>query len=317
MTLVVQRYQHQARARWNDFVSKARNTHFMFHRDYVEYHQERFLDHSLLCFSVRENELPELVAVLAANEKDGVLYSHQGLSFAGLVMSPKLGQARVLEVFECILAYARTFGFKRFVYKPLPHIYHREASEDDLYALFRCGAQLVRVDSSTTVDLSSGARPVNGKRTGMNRAKREGLVVRETRDFDSFFVVANARLDEKYKTRPVHTSEEMTRLAAAFPENIRFFGAYRGEELLAGCVVYLTARVCHAQYIASTEDGRRLRAVDVVIGTLVQETFAHLRYFDFGNSNEQQGRVLNDKLAAQKEEFGGHTTVQLFYELML
>ena len=65
---------------WNEFIAHAKNATFLFHRDFVEYHQDRFEDFSLLVF---EDE--KLKAVLPANIKENLVYSHQGLTYGGLV----------------------------------------------------------------------------------------------------------------------------------------------------------------------------------------------------------------------------------------
>lgn len=48
---------------------------------------------------------------------------------------------------------------------------------------------------------------------------------------------------------------------------------------------------------------------------LITEVFAHKKYFDFGTSNEQQGKKLNKGLSFWKEGFGANTVSQDFYML--
>jgi hypothetical protein len=282
----------------------------MFNRDYMEYHADRFTDASLVVLDESDN----IAAVIPANIRGDTLYSHQGLSFGGLIMGRKLRAADVLEIFDMVGAHGRAKGLARLIYKPIPGIYHRQPAEDDLYAMFRLGASLYRVDLSTTIDLADPGKFSNGKRTGLNRAEREGVEVRESVDFTRFFEVADHRLQEKYATSPVHTEAEMMRLHQSFPGNIRLFGAFVGGRMEAGCIVYATDKVCHAQYIASTQAGRETRGVDAIIGHLIRDVFKDKAYFDFGNSNEEEGRMLNTNLCGQKEEFGGRGTVQMFYE---
>ena len=56
-TLRIQRFDA-----WNTFVSKAKNATFLFHRNFMEYHKNRFQDFSLV---VQEDQ--KWVAVLPAN----------------------------------------------------------------------------------------------------------------------------------------------------------------------------------------------------------------------------------------------------------
>ncbi|SDE80971.1 hypothetical protein, partial [Sporomusa acidovorans] len=69
------------------------------------------------------------------------------------------------------------------------------------------------------------------------------------------------------------------------------------------------------QYLANSEEGRSTGALDLVIHYLVTEVYKDKIYFDFGISNEKQGRFLNTGLIAQKEGFGARAVVHDFYSL--
>lgn len=308
----IEPYTTSMLAEWDRFVSGARNGHFMFSRGYVEYHGDRFRDSSLLFW-----QDDELCGVLPANLADDTLWTHQGLSFGGLVVSPRQRTADVLAMFLALRGWLQEQGIRRLVYKPLPHIYQMQPSEDDIYALFRLGAAMYRVDASTTIDMRNPGRVSSGKKSGYNKAIKAGATIVEDDDFDSFFRMVETRLQEKYQAEPVHDAAEMAMLKARFPRNIRMFSAIREGRRIAGCILYVTDRVVHAQYISSTDEGRELRAVDAIILHLLRDEFAGVAFFDFGNSNEDQGRILNASLCSQKEEFGGRATVQMFYQLQV
>ena len=92
-TYTVKIYQDSDYNQWNTFVALAKNATFLFHRDFMEYHKDRFEDYSLI---VLDGE--RWVAVLPANIEEAKVFSHQGLTYGGLVygekiklsMSPKL-----------------------------------------------------------------------------------------------------------------------------------------------------------------------------------------------------------------------------------
>ena len=81
----VRKYEVSDFELWNAFISKAKNATFLFHRDFMEYHKDRFNDFSLLIF---ENE--KLISVLPANIIENTIFSHQGLTYGGLVYSEKI-----------------------------------------------------------------------------------------------------------------------------------------------------------------------------------------------------------------------------------
>lgn len=310
--ITAKRYTAAHQTDWDHFIQRSKNGHFMFQRKYMEYHADRFSDHSLLFHDEKK-----LLAVLPANSQNRILYSHQGLSFGGLVLNSQVRAAQVLRMFDSLLDYLRSQQFSQLQYKPIPHIYHRMPAEEDLYALFRFGAIPTKVTVSTTIDMTNPGRFSSGKKSGVVRARREGINVRQSNEFEPFFAMVKTRMREKYDLEPTHTAEEMSKLQALFPKNIALYGAHIDKEMVAGAIVYVTDRVCHTQYISSNERGREARAIDAIISHLIRDVYQDRAYFDFGNSNEQNGQYLNESLCGQKEEFGGRTTVEFFYSLDL
>lgn len=71
----------------------------------------------------------------------------------------------------------------------------------------------------------------------------------------------------------------------------------------------------HCQYISKLEQDDNLGSLDFLFQHLIQDKFAEKRFFDFGISNENQGRKLNKGLSYWKESFGAGTIVQDFYEV--
>lgn len=126
---------------------------------------------------------------------------------------------------EDILVYYRTQNIVRIVYKAIPFIYHEQAAEEDLYALFRHGFSLAQRQVSTTVYLKNNHIHSNRK-NGYNKCLKKGVAVKECNDFETFFSMVNTRLNNKYEVKAVHTPIEMQMLHKAFPLNIRLFGVF-------------------------------------------------------------------------------------------
>ena len=160
-------YTAADRPAWNDFIRRSRNGVFLFQREYMDYHADRFEDASVIIESAQGT--PRIVAVLPANRRhtpDGDhCVTHGGLTFGGLVMDEKLGGAQVLAVMEHLAAWLAGRGFVQLHYKATPHLYHRLPSEDDLYALHRLGAHTTQVLLSSTLDLQRQAPPPPARRT--------------------------------------------------------------------------------------------------------------------------------------------------------
>ena len=109
--------------------------------------------------------------------------------------------------------------------------------------------------------------------------------------------------------------EEITGLQAKFPQNIRQFNVYSGEQLVAGTTVFETPEVAHLQYISGNETKNESGSLDFLHHYLLTSVFRNKNYFDFGISNENQGKNINQGLSFWKESFGARTIVQNFYKV--
>jgi hypothetical protein len=311
-TLRVVSYDATMKDVWDAFVSTSRVPHFLFLRDYMDYHADRFRDASILVF-----DGDRLIALLPANRDGDVIRSHGGLTFGGFVTGGSMTAHAMLELFSTTIRHYRDAGVAGLVYAPVPAIYHVVPAEEDLYALFRLGARLVRRDLSSTIDLARRPRPSKGRRASIKRATRSGLRVERSVDFHAFMDLEAALLAERYGVAPTHTGDELDRLARRFPDSIKLFVALADDDLLAGVVVYETEHVAHTQYIAASDEGRTRGAVDAVVSHLLDDVYTAKRFFDFGISTERDGMVLNAGLVRNKESYGASGVVYDRYELSL
>lgn len=296
---------------WNEFIRNSKNGHFFFHRDYMEYHKDRFEDFSLLIFDDSE----KLISVLPANIKENVLYSHQGLTFGSFIIDDKMKTETMLNIFDSLMEFLKIKNIEKIVYKCIPYIYHIKPSEEDKYALFRNDVKLIRRDVTSTIDLTGQVRYSKGRKWTVNKAKKELIETFESDDYETFWKLLTGVLESSHEVKPVHTFEEMKKLALLFPKNIKLFLAKKDERIVSGVLIYENRNIVHTQYIANSGEGRELGALDLLIDYLIKDIYKNKKYFDFGISNENAGRVLNTGLIAQKEGFGARAVVHDFYEL--
>lgn len=306
----VVKYSAKYKDAWDAFVAASKNGTFLLCRDYMEYHADRFEDHSLLFYTKGR-----LVALLPANVAGKEVHSHAGLTYGGILSGPKMKAQLMLDVFDAMTVYYRELGFETINYKTIPHIYHRQPAEEDLYSLFRCGATLYRRDLNTVIMLSDRLPYATLRKRKLQQAPP--FQISRSSDFEGFISIVEELLRQKYAASPVHTAAELHLLATRFPDNIKLYTATEARGLLAGIVVYETATVAHCQYIGATAQGLAAGAPDVLINHLITQVYAHKTYFSFGISTEQQGHHLNQNLVRNKESYGGRTIVQDFYQLLL
>lgn len=307
----IQRYSSERMLEWDGFIKKSKNPHFFFQRNYIEYHSERFNDFSLMIF----DEKDALIAVLPANLSGKVLYSHQGLTFGGFIVSDSMKTEAMVKIFEELVVFLRCQGICKIIYKCMPYIYHKKPAEEDRYSLFLNNARLIRRDVTSTICFDEEIRYSKGRKWTINKAKKENLNIFESKDFSSFWSILESVLESEHSAKPVHTLAEIEMLAHRFPENIRLFMATHAGLPVSGALIFENEIIVHTQYLANSNIGREIGALDLLIDHLIKSVFIEKKYFDFGISNENQGRYLNKGLISQKEGFGARPIVHDFYEL--
>lgn len=307
----VARYTAADRQAWNHFVQQSKNGTFLFDRAYMEYHGDRFVDYSLVLRDDRDH----VIALLPASRHENVLVSHGGLTYGGFVSGAQMTTKRMLDVFDACLNHLRGEGIDRLTYKCVPHIYHSVPAEEDAYALFVHDAQLVRRDVASAIDTRAALMPRRRRRRFLKRAQGAGLCVERTTAFDRFWPLLERNLIERHGTTPVHTLDEITHLAGLFPENIVLFACTRGNETLAGCVLYVSVNVCHFQYHAASPAGREQGASELMLSAVIERFSPTHRVIDFGTSTDPVGGYLNAGLVDYKEGFGARAVTYDSYEL--
>lgn len=303
---------------WDGLVGDSASGTFLHTRRFLSYHGDRFEDRSLILVDDRDRLVAVFPAALNPADPD-VVVSHPGITYGGIVHGRALRGDGVLAALDAILDHYRVLGLRTLRYKAVPAMYHRWPAQDDLYALFRRQARLVRRDLSATVDLVRPLPVSERRRRGARRARTQGAeIVHGMEHTRAFWAVLEQVLSARHGARPVHTLDEIRLLAARFPREIDFIGAARGTTLLAGTVLFRTDTVCHAQYIASNDAGNAIGALDLVFEAAVEKArqLGSL-WFDFGISTEAQGTLLNSGLHEFKTGFGAGALTYDFYDLAL
>lgn len=306
----IRRYRREDKELWNSFVSKARNATFLFDRNYMDYHADRFDDNSFMFY-----HKGKLKAVLPANVAGDTLYSHQGLTYGGLLLDKKATVEDVLECFDSLNSWLRENGISKVVYKALPWIYQQYPSQEDLYALtWKCKAQLISRDISSSIVIDNKLKFAESRKSGIRKALSLNIEVGESNDVDGFWHVLEDNLGNRYNAKPVHTASEMKLLMSRFPNNIKLYVAKMNGEIVGGTLIYVTPQVVHTQYISASVEGKKHGALDLLFDYIINKVYANFRYFDFGKSTEQGGAYLNEPLIFQKEGFGGRGVCYDWYQ---
>lgn len=270
-----------------------------------------------------------LVAVCpaCAVTEDGkkVFYSHMGSTYGGLIVSETMLRVekmqKLLISFE---AYLQEQNFQKCVLKPTMDLLctrpqalfeflmyfngYRESKELNLYIDYS------DYDKKDIVNNFSKM-----KKRNTQKCIKEGLELRKLCSYEEVekFHAVLAKNLTKYNKTPIHTAEELMELQTRLGKNVEFYGAYLGDRLLSGTMVFLfdKARCAHTQYLAADSDYNYLNPMTFIYFKMA-EIFAErdYKFLSWGIASGHLGCDINYSLANNKEEFGSMHSVNRIYE---
>lgn len=311
-SIEIKKYCKSQQAQWDALVRASASGTFLFLRDYMEYHAHRFVDFSLMIY-----ERNKLVALLPASRHDNKIVSHGGLTYGGFLALPELSSEKMLSIFDAVADYLRQQEIQTWEYKVVPYIYQLYPHAAEEYALYRLNATRIACNLSSSIDLATPLQYAELRRRCIKRAQKQGVTIHAENNFEPFWEILQDNLQERHGVKPVHSIQEISLLHNLFPNQIQLHTAMLNNKVVAGCVVYNTGRVAHAQYISASPEGKECGALDLLFAHLIENVYTSCRYFDFGISTEEGGNILNQGLLSQKEGFGARGVLYETYRIEL
>lgn len=282
------------------FVKKGKNATFLFQRGFMDYHNDRFED-----FSVMIYKGDELYALLPANVVGEKVISHQGLTYGSFVLQEESKFFYAFEAFKAMLAFYEAEGIKTLEIKVIPSFYNKMPADELDYFLYKANAQLLKKDVLMVIDYANKLRFQKNRREGINKALRARLELKVDTNFKDFWnYVLIPNLNQKHGISPVHSLEEIELLALRFPNNIKQVNIYKEGRVVAGTTVFLTETTVHPQYVSGNADKNTYGSLDLAYDFIINKMCEDKRYFDFNISSEDNGKKINEGLIFWKESCG-------------
>lgn len=308
--LEVKKYNNRDKKVWDSFIEHSKNSTFLFKRDFMEYHKERFEDYSLMVF---EGNIQ--IAALPAHKIDAnTIASHLGLSYGGIILRKPENLQKTLLIIHQILYFLKSNSIKKIIYKSFHKFYNSIGSEEIDYANFLIKAKHTSRQFASVINLRDKLEMGRNRKRCARRAANMGVVIKEVETFDAFWNdILIPNLKNKFDTCPAHTLSEITALHDSFPSNIRQFNAYLNGVIIAGATIFETSNVIRIQYNSANTEGKIIGASDLLYIQLIEKYFKHKNYLDFGTSFDSKG--LNIGLLIWKESFGARAFSIDTYEI--
>jgi hypothetical protein len=307
----VHKYTNSKKIDWDNFIATAKNATFLFQRDFMDYHNDRFEDFSLMIYKDEK-----LYAVLPANKNKNIVISHQGLTYGSFVLQESAKLKSTFLAFKQVLKFLFEEGIKKLDIRIIPTFYNSLPSDELEYILYIAGARLVKRDVILLIDYQNKLRFQKNRREGINKAKRKGLIVKVDGDYEAFWnEILIPNLKGKYKVSPVHSLDEIKLLATRFPKHIKQINVYQDDKIVAGTTVFLTKNVVHPQYISANQNKNELGSLDLLMNDVYDHFKEGRNYFSFNTSSEENGKLLNEGLLFWKESCGARPLIFNNYEI--
>lgn len=296
----ISRYQPSLNEVWNTVVDNSINGTFLHRREFIEYHNDRFIDDSLVFF-----EGNQVIGVFPAEVENKQVYSHRGLTYAGWIVVKGLSQETLQRMVLGTMQYYRSKGFKVLEIKSVPDFFCHE-SQVELFEAIHFAGLKIRENAVFHVSALPCQITDRGRKWGLKKAVSFGLRVMVEEDFQEFWKnVLEPHLNDKFQNRPVHSLEEIQLLKSRFPENIKTYTVQKEGETLAGTVLFIDKDFLHTQYIASTEKGRDYRALDLLFTKIFEEFNSTKKSLSMGTSCDSRTGEPISGLVSWKESLGG------------
>jgi hypothetical protein len=287
-------------AAWNALVRTASNGHIMALWEFFHYHESRFQNVPLVF-----RRGGRWLGVLPANRTtEDTLWSHQGVSFGGLIIARRTRLADVIEMWAQLRLFMQREGLRRLCYRPAPHPYHLAPREDDLYSLTQAGATIVDTKLHAMVRCHMKTPPRREWDRHVRRAATAGITVGVGRDIRAFWPHALAVL-QKHGREPVHALEDILLLQGRLPDDLLLLNAASpAGDFLAGVLVLVSPAAITVLYLGETEEGRHFGAGRLLYNHFITAPEFSGRWLDMGQWADTETRAELDSLLSFKESAG-------------
>ena len=306
----VVKYSEYLSDAWDDFIErKSVNGTFLHSRKFYNHNPENSLDDNSFLFYKKS----KLIAVIGCSFQPTtkVLISHPRSPYGGFVRTKEVGIEMSMAIVQLFLEEASGTEAKEIIIRNPFRILYKTPGDEFDYAMWYFGFNALYRELEIAIPVNPQvnikAEFTEGTRSGLHKAMKT-LVVEESTDYKPFWDLLEKTLHDRHRISPTHTySQFCDLLINVGHEKVKLFVTKKGNEIIAGTVLFLLNDVCvHSQYIAydlSFQNDRPLNILLYEVSKWAQQK-GYL-YFNLGRANEDNGNIVNFNLFKFKESYGG------------
>ena len=296
--------------RWDRFVAESANGTIIQSQTFLGYHGDRFVDASIVAERVSDGHF---VAVLPAAATGYLVNSHPGATHGGFIVSKELNFIESRHLFAKCLDMFSNSGFESMRYTPVPIHLHRAKFVADLHLLWEMGATIEARQVCSILEAGDELGRTKNRRI----ARKAGVCVYQSEDLNVSHQIVSATLRDRHGVTPTHSIQELKELQRLFPADFKMYLAELDGVYVATAITLRMPSHIHFQYLASTETGRQVQALDAVVEYVWRNRDSGREGLSFGASTDKSGRLINIGLQEFKEGFGARADFIESYHIPL
>jgi hypothetical protein len=311
----IEKYKSTDKKEWDSFIENSLVDCFLFKRDYLEYHSERFVDYSLMIY----DEKSVLLCLVPANFVNNSFFTHKGLTFGGFLFKKSLTSSKIKDIVDSTINFLSSKNFNRIHIKDLPEEYQLNKNHFVNYYIRNKYKTIIEQIPYSVINFNNEINLYRRKKS-IKLAQKKSVEIEFDSDITQFWnKILIPNLIEKYSTSPVHTVDEIVKLKESFPKEIILVSAFYESQIVAGILLYVNQGVIKTQYISSNKLGRSVSALDLIMSEIISHYKDTHNFFDLGSSSSNDGKTenINYNLLKWKDAFDSHLHIQELLEIVI
>jgi Acetyltransferase (GNAT) domain len=322
----LRKYKPRDEIIWDDLVENSVNGTISHTQKFISYHPEnRFEDCSLMFFK-GEKLIAVFPAAIISKENKKILKSHPGTSYGGIVFRETPSLELCFNLFQILEDFAKVENFSSIEFRHSPKIFNKFPLDQIEFAMGHLGYIREAEELSTCYYLPDFVNfsndeiishfNLNNKRNlkySLN-SNLEFQWIDSENNFKLFYKILENNL-KKHKTKPVHSLDEIKKLMKLFPERVKIAGAFLGDELLGGSLLFRVNKSSwHIFYSALDYEKSDYHPVHFLIFHLIKQfSKDNITWLNYGISTEDGGKIINYDLFRFKEGFAGRGIIRTYW----
>ena len=285
---------------WDEFVYSSKNGNILHTQNFLQYHQERFEDRSVMFF----DNSNVLIGLFPANEANKGIISHGGSSYGGLIVGQNNTLDLAFKMFELLVNHFSKAEYIQF--RNSVHIFKSYSSDEVTNAAEAVGFKKAYSEQSSYIEFGQNYVISKNRQEKISRSKKKLTFIADDKSTEEFYKLLSTNLDIKHQSVPTHNLKEIQDLIQRFPNKFTIYAAYYGDIMVAGIWLFeLTPCNYHTFYLCQDYNFKKYYSLSGLIGFLMTGLKnKQAKCLSFGISTEKNGEELNEGLYSFKKSFG-------------